>query len=344
MSSTATTRTSAKTNTGMTATNSPTPADRATARRSRRAKKDLADRRRRAERLMDLKLEFIDHDDFHQPDAEAVLMSPFPEAEPAKRKSRGKVGRQKWDGSSVMLTELCRTPLLTRQQELHLFRRFNYARFRACTARGQLNPVQPRRALLDEIERFLDDAEQSRNHIVRANLRLVVSISKTYSNTGIPFDDLLSEGNVSLIRAAEKFNCGTGYRFSTYATRAIRNNTNHFVNKRYRIRQRFLHSEDGTLSSASDFRLESLGAEAEFNRIRGVVRDVLKKLDAEKREIIMDRFGMNADQRPRSLKRIGEERGVSRERVRQIQAKALRELQAIVEQEKVEPPRELELV
>ena len=90
--------------------------------------------------------------------------------------------------------------------------------------RDQVEPCRARTADLDEIERLQEEALAVKNQIIRANLRLVVSITKRHVGPSNNFFELVSDGNMSLIRAVEKFDASRGFKFSTYATWAIMNN------------------------------------------------------------------------------------------------------------------------
>jgi len=123
------------------------------------------------------------------------------------------------DTISLYLKEMARVPLLTAEQEITLARQFEEGR----NARRRL--AQPIRMSEDDKDRLcvvIERGENSRAHLIRANTRLVVSIAKRYLGQGVPFLDLIQEGNLGLIKAVEKFDYRRGHRFSTYATWWIR--------------------------------------------------------------------------------------------------------------------------
>jgi len=122
------------------------------------------------------------------------------------------------DVISLYLREMAREPLLTREEEVELAQRIEQGEIAAgkCTTE-RLSPTEQR-----ELEKHLEAAEEARARFIRANTRLVVSIAKKYVNHGVPFLDLIQEGNLGLIRAVEKFDYRRGHRFSTYATWWIR--------------------------------------------------------------------------------------------------------------------------
>src|SRR5262249_42188469 len=154
-----------------------------------------------------------------QPGAEAVILAPLPESPAGKpRKARAP------EGLPPYLSSLYDVSLLSREQEAHLFRKMNYLKFRANQLREAIDPARAKAAHRDRIERLQEEALAAKNQIIRANLRLVVSIAKKYLAPSNNFFELISDGNMSLIRAVEKFDYARGNKFSTYASWAIMRN------------------------------------------------------------------------------------------------------------------------
>ncbi|RPI89159.1 MAG: sigma-70 family RNA polymerase sigma factor, partial [Planctomycetaceae bacterium] len=128
--------------------------------------------------------------------------------------------------------ELYLTPLLSAEGESRLFRLMNLFKFRANALRATLNVDRPDPLLVAQIEQLLALAAGVRERIIRANLRLVVSIARRFANDICSFDDLVSDGNVALLNAVEKFDFSRGFRFSTYATHAIQRDFFRIIRKR----------------------------------------------------------------------------------------------------------------
>jgi RNA polymerase primary sigma factor len=123
------------------------------------------------------------------------------------------------DTVGLYLKEMARVPLLTSEEEVRLARqvfRGQQAARRLREAR-RLTPQQRAR-----LEKLVEEGRKAREHLIKANTRLVVSIAKKYMGRGVPFLDLIQEGNLGLMKAVEKFDYRRGYRFSTYATWWIR--------------------------------------------------------------------------------------------------------------------------
>ncbi|MET9227571.1 sigma-70 family RNA polymerase sigma factor [Lentzea sp. NPDC003310] len=135
---------------------------------------------------------------------------------PADLKNRAS-GTQDGDSVGQYLREVGRTPLLTASEEVDLSRRIEAGVYAAhLLETGETN--RDRRAL----RRLVVEGERAKDHMIRANLRLVVSVAKKHSFRGLPFGDVVQEGNLGLIRAVEKFDYAKGYKFSTYAMWWIR--------------------------------------------------------------------------------------------------------------------------
>ncbi|USX55289.1 RNA polymerase sigma factor RpoD/SigA [Lentzea sp. HUAS12] len=135
---------------------------------------------------------------------------------PADLKNRAS-GQQDGDSVGQYLREVGRTPLLTASEEVDLSRRIEAGVYAAHLL--ETGETKHDRRLL---RRLVLDGERAKDHMIRANLRLVVSVAKKHSFRGLPFGDVVQEGNLGLIRAVEKFDYAKGYKFSTYAMWWIR--------------------------------------------------------------------------------------------------------------------------
>ena len=205
--------------------------------------------------------------------------------------------------------------------------------------------------------------EDARRHLSEANLRLVVSVAKRYAGRGLPFLDLIQEGNLGLMKAAEKFEPERGFKFSTYATWWIRQSITRAIadqGRTIRIPVHLVESINRVKKTAGDLlrkngrepTVEEIAARLDMEpaRVRELLQlaqdpisletpvdeagrqllrrelfSVLKSLTPREERVIALRFGLE-DGRARTLEELGKEFNVTRERVRQIEAKALRKL------------------
>lgn len=286
----------------------------------------------RAKRIFELPLEHMFHESFTKPGIEKEALQPMPVVETTGRKLRGPAGLPPY------LAALYEVPLLTREQEYHLFRKFNYLKFKATKLRAGLDPARARTSQMDEIERLYEEAVQVKNQIVQSNLRLVVSIAKRHVSGSEDFFSLVSDGNMSLIRAAEKFDFSRGNKFSTYASWAIMKNFARTIPDEFKHRDRFRTSQDETFTARADDRSDQLGQEAAQNVRQRQVERILSRLDEREQKIIISRFGLDHSYEPLTLKEVGSEMGVTKERIRQIEARALNKLRLAAQEEHIELP------
>jgi len=284
----------------------------------------------RYQRIKALPLDPIVNEEFERTTAarEKVLVGPAPTPARPPQHVQPPAGLPRY------LTSLYEVPLLTKEQEIHLFRKMNYLKYKAAKFVASLDPKCPDNGLLDRIERLYQQSIEVKNEIIRANLRLVVAMTKRYARSREPLFELVSDGNISLMRAVEKFDYARGARFSTYATCAIIKNFTQTVSKEYRDRSRFRNAADKVFQSMPDQRTNQQTEEAAQIRRKDEVAELLEQLDDREREIIHYRFGLDSSREPMTLKEVGSVLGVSKERIRQLATRAIAKLRhAAMEQQ-----------
>ena len=279
------------------------------------------------------------------------------------------------------LKEMSRVPLLTHEQEIALAKRIERGR----EALRELQRLDGRhRKRRRELEAIIRDAQEAREHLIKANTRLVVSIAKRYVGHGVPFADLIQEGNLGLMKAVDKYDYRRGFRFSTYATWWIRQTISraiadqgrtirvpvHMID-RIRLMYRNAHDLEQSLgrpptpgelaqamglperkvqwmmqvswlplsleSPVGDEEDAELGMFVEDrktpgpaqlayqNMLREKLEEVLATLPPREARILRLRYGLE-NGRAYTLEEVGQKFGLTRERIRQIENKALRRL------------------
>jgi RNA polymerase primary sigma factor len=288
----------------------------------------------RARRILEQKLEYVDHSSFGDPGAAEAILAPVPR--PAGKAASSRVKPPA--GLPPYLASLYGDgPLLSREQEAHLFRKMNYLKYRAARIRDRLVPERARVADLDAIERFQEEALAVKNQLIRANLRLVVSIAKKRVGTASNFFELVSDGNMSLIRAVEKFDFSRGFKFSTYASWAIMKNFARSIPEEKTRRDRFVTGHEEMFEAAADHRTAEHEYENNRRRNEETVQGMLGRLNDRERQILVNRFGIGGAGEM-TLEQLGREMGITKERVRQIESKAQEKLRRFALEQKIDPP------
>ena len=284
------------------------------------------------------------------------------------------------DTIGLYLKEVSRVPLLTAEEEVELAQRIERGRMaREELAKGKVS--QRRRS---ELRRLIEDGWAAREHLITANSRLVISVAKKYMGRGVPFLDLIQEGNIGLIRATKKFDYRRGHKFSTYATWWIRQAVTRAIadqgrtirvpvhmgdqiNKLLRVQHQLTQrlgrepsveeladalevppkkvenmiqvarrplsletpTDDEEDSVLGDF-IEDDEAPppddtATYNLLREHLGEVMNGLPPREVRILQLRYGL-LDGQAYTLEEVGRKMGVTRERVRQIEAQALSRL------------------
>jgi len=319
---------------------------------------------RRAKALLARKIEYIPSNEFLEKDAqEKILAKPIDNTELPARKDvvlgtppQGvprSVPRSVPSGTSGTYgepLELARgslpeylqtlkiSPVLNREQEVELFRRYNYLKFLASRALADIKPTRVSGIRLSQIEKYLAQAEEIKRRIIEANLRLVVGVARKHTAGVASLLDLVGEGNISLMEAVEKFDYTRGFRFATFASWIIAKD---FARK--------IPSQTGRLDKATTASLANIHRElraedaADFAAMeqahRSLTQVIEDNLTERERYVILNRFGLVGSpirKETKTLKQIGEELGLSKERVRQVELIALQKLRQSLSSEEFE--------
>jgi RNA polymerase primary sigma factor len=286
------------------------------------------------------------------------------------------------DTVGLYLKEMSRVPLLSVEEEIGLAQRIEQGRQskrESNRLNGKSTPVQRQQS-----DNFISDGIVAREHLIKANTRLVVSIAKRYIGRGVPFLDLIQEGNLGLMKAVEKYDYHRGFRFSTYATWWIRQTITRSIADQGRtirvpvhmidrIRQLYKMTHEMEQKLGRMPRVDELASEMDLNlrkvqwmmrvswlplslespvgdeedselgmfvedditptpiqvayhdMLRDKIEDVLSTLSPREARILRLRFGLD-NGHAYTLEEVGQKFGLTRERIRQIEGKALRRL------------------
>ncbi len=223
--------------------------------------------------------------------------------------------------------------LLTREEEGILFRQYNYARMKVRQLQDKITCAsKPKDGDFDELLRWYDISLDRRDHLVERNLALVLAMAKRSWATG-EYADLVAEGNVALVRAVDRFNCELGYKFSTYACRALTTAFNRFGRKQLKHRDNVPFEFDPDREPVHRNDIEGEIPREHIYELRNIVRSDEAQLTPVEQEVLRYRFGLFAGQNPPklTLEKVGKVLGISKERVRQVQIRALSKIRDVIE-------------
>ncbi|MCP4379477.1 MAG: sigma-70 family RNA polymerase sigma factor, partial [bacterium] len=207
-----------------------------------------------------------------------------------------------------------------------LFLRYNYARYRlASLARMPGKKSSPIR--IAEMYGWYQRAMRLRSDLTGANLALVIAMAKRMNIPDVDFSELISEGNMALLRAIEKFDVSRGYKFSTYACRVILKSFSRLASKSSTHRRRFGAEFDPSMEPEGfiEQKRRTIQSDA-LARLHEILIKNHADLTATEQRVIDQRFALTKGGKKKTLALIGKEMSVSKERIRQIQRAAIAKL------------------
>jgi len=308
--------------------------------------------RRRAKALLVQKVDFIASDEFVEDGAAGKILSkPDDWDDLVRRRDKHPIRIAQKDsitgtdsfelaGESLLpeyLRRLKDAPALDRDQEMELFRRYNYLKYLASVRRAGMSSSKAASERIKMIENYLDEAEAIKNVIIEANLRLVVNIAMKHGIGGVNLSELVSEGNFSLMGAVETFDYTRGYRFGTHASWVI---TKDFARKTSGQTDRRAKSGAALAGVHRDLRTAATADVVAVERARLSLTQVIKEnLNEREQYVILNHFGLLGSpvkKKRKTLREIGEDLDLSKERIRQVELVALQKLRQSLSTEQFE--------
>jgi RNA polymerase sigma factor (sigma-70 family) len=278
-----------------------------------------------------LKLDWMDHDSFHASKAEDRYFG----------LEAMEITIPQWncfvdDVQEIFPTTRSSKSKLNGREEKELFLRYNYARYRlGKLLRSQLNRRSLGRAR--QMCGWQERVRQVRAELTRANMALVLAMAKRTRIPNVDFTELVSEGNMALLRSIEKFDASRGFKFSTYACRAILKSFNRLASKTGRYRQHFPTEYDPDMEQSDyDVKRHDMQEADSVAFLREIISQNRANLTDTERKVVMERFALGTDlKRGRTLSQVGEVVGLTNERVRQLQNSALEKLRRVLNEEQL---------
>lgn len=260
-------------------------------------------------------VEYVDDEMFSRPEAEEILFE----------QSSTSIDVPLWSpmANAEENIRLAKKMSISQEQQRVLFLQLNYARYRLNQLVQEFS-VHRSQALAKEMVRWQARALKARSNLVRANIALVYAMAKRTRITGVEFTELVSEGNMALLRSVEKFNVSRGCRFSTYACRSILKSFSRVAKKAQRLSKNLPTQVTPNLDYhdlCTD--MHRLRWEESLDTLREILRDNQARLTDVERVIVTERFALERGGKGRTLAEIASIVGLTNERVRQLQIAAL---------------------
>lgn len=288
----------------------------------------------KARELVRTPVDYIYNAEFDDAAKEAAILAPMPQLAEFEAKRAGKTPPKDVPAHMAHLYEW---PLLTKEQEQHVFRKMNFLKHKLHKLQEALDPAKATVEELKRAEELKQGIRDTRDVLINCNQRLVYAQAKQKLALGENIDDLVSDGNLSLMRAVEKFDYGRGYKFSTYATWAIMKNFARSIPDAKTHKQRYMTGHDDLFEAKADVRTDEQEVLALADAARARVNRLLEHLDARTRDVIRMRTGLDGSEEM-TLEQIGQHFGITKERVRQINVRGMKMLREWAAKENVEVP------
>ena len=198
----------------------------------------------------------------------------------------------------------------------------NLLKWRANQLRSRLDPSESDESVIQRIADHLALANAVRDRLIQCNMRLVISIARKFVNPTDSFDEMLSEGTVALMNAVEKFDFDRGFRFSTYAHLSVTRALSRLVKRNHKRRSRQI-GLDGPSGDKFEDLSRPAAADREEETQRELLGRLLHKLDRRERLIVRARYALGSHRKRKTCRELGQRLGISKERVRQIEQRAI---------------------
>ncbi len=288
----------------------------------------------RAKELVRQPVDYIYNAAFDEPERAAEMLADMPGLAEFESKRSGKTPPKDVPAHMAHLYEW---PLLNKEQEQHVFRKMNFLKHQLHKFQETLDPTKAKVSELLRVDDLKEAIKECRDLLISCNQRLVYSQAKQKLALGESIDDLVSDGNMSLMRAVEKFDYSRGNKFSTYATWAIMKNFARSIPDAKTHKQRYMTGHDDLFEAKADIRTDEQEVLAAADAARARVNRLLEHLDARTREVIRMRTGLDGSEEM-TLEQIGQHFGITKERVRQINVRGMKQLREWAAKENVEVP------
>jgi RNA polymerase primary sigma factor len=298
--------------------------------------------RERAQRVKSAPIAYVGNPLFEHPDAENIILQVLPEEALAKAQATVASGTNPKTADvyvarmprdlPAFLADIFRQPVIPQEIETDAFRRMNYLKHQAARLQAALDPANASEEMLARIETLLSQAAALKNMILQGNLRVAVHVARKHQRPDRPLIELVSDATVWVMRAIDKFDFSRHTRFSTYAGYAIMKN---FARDRAEQLTRrdatMLTGQEEVLNAVGDPQSDGVDEKVDAALLQSDLRSVIDALPPQDRELIARHYGLEQGKPPLSLAEIGDQMGITKSRVRQLEARALQRLRLLME-------------
>ena len=293
-------------------------------------------------RLQHQPIEYMPNPLFEHPDADNIILKVLPAEAIAKAQASVAAGANA-KGSDVymarlprdlpaFLQDIFRQPVMPQEMELDCFRRMNYLKYRAARMQKEIDTYNPSAENLSQVETLLAQSQELKNLILHRNLRVAVHVARKHQRADRPLMELVSDATIWLMRSIDTFDFARTTRFTTYAGYAIMKN---FARDRAeqltRRNTRHVTGQEELLGAIADPQPDAHAEHLDTAALQSDLHTVLEDLTPRERELLKQHYGLDQAKPALSLSELGDQMGITKARVRQLEARALRKLRHLME-------------
>jgi RNA polymerase sigma factor (sigma-70 family) len=293
----------------------------------------------KAQKIKNMLIRYVSNPLFDHPDAENIILTLLPAKARQQREeplsgvaAKELIVLRQPNDIPAYLSDVFRQPMLPHAVVMDGFRRMNYLKAKASRIQARIDVTAARAADLEEIESLLENAGVIRNQILQAHLRVVVHVARKHQHARHDLFELISDGNLWMMRAVDTFDFSRGVKFSTYLSYVLMKNfARRIGDNSTRVDQRLVTTQNDLLDEIGESQEQSIPDAVDMLLLQGRLMDAMLTLPRRERDLLAAHYGLEAGQGPMSLSQIAQQLGITKARVRQLEIRALARLRQLLE-------------